>query len=184
MNKMQDLVEIKTNYTKSCGCLRKGNMFDYSNNEFVIMRDNKGRECLLEWDDVERAKNYTWYRKSDNYWVGRVEGKDILLHRFLMSVKQGEVVDHINNFVFDNRKANLRICNHQQNMCNAKKREGCTSIYKGVSWNKRANRWVCRIRVNGKLLYLGYFDDEISAGLKYNEEAKKRFGEFAKLNTI
>lgn len=41
-----------------------------------------------------------------------------------------------------------------------------------------AGKWQCHIQKD----YLGLFDSEETAARAYNEEAKKRFGEFARLN--
>lgn len=43
-----------------------------------------------------------------------------------------------------------------------------TSGIKGVVWHKRHEKWMARIKVNGKLKYLGYytdFDDAVCARL-------------------
>ena len=57
-----------------------------------------------------------------------------------------------------------------------------TSIYKGVSFNKTANKWTAQIRYNGQRINLGYYTDESEAGRVYDRKAKELFGVFAKLN--
>jgi hypothetical protein len=46
------------------------------------------------------------------------------------------------------------------------------SKYRGVSWNKRCNKWLARIKHDGKLLHLGYFEDEAEAARAYDRAAK------------
>jgi hypothetical protein len=76
---------------------------------------------------------------------------------------------------------NLRKASKSQNAMNMKTRYG-TSKFKGVRWQKRDKKWEARIRNNGKLKFLGYFDDEEEATRAYDEEARKIFGGFARLN--
>ena len=54
-----------------------------------------------------------------------------------------------------------------------KKRKKTTSNNKGVSWNKRQKKWEARLTLNGKLLFLGYFNNEDDAGQAVNDEIRK-----------
>ena len=56
-------------------------------------------------------------------------------------------------------------------------------MYKGVCRNiGRGKPWMANICVNGKLRWLGCFEDQWNAARAYNVEAARFFGEFAKLN--
>lgn len=64
-----------------------------------------------------------WYLHSAGY-VSRVEQHDgkpvtIMLHRWLLQPPKDQVVDHMNRDKLDNRRANLRICTHAENLLNA-----------------------------------------------------------------
>lgn len=48
-----------------------------------------------------------------------------------------------------------------------------SSIYPGVSFHKKYKKWQASIMIKGKRLWLGFFDDEKSASLKYNEILKE-----------
>jgi len=63
-----------------------------------------------------------------------------------------------------------------------KKHKNSTSNFKGVSWFKRDKCWRSWINKNKKQIHLGYFKDEISAALAYDEAARKYHGEFARTN--
>ena len=52
-----------------------------------------------------------------------------------------ELVDHINGDKLDNRRSNLRIATRSQNNANKGKRKGTSSKFKGVSWDKKRNKW-------------------------------------------
>ena len=44
-----------------------------------------------------------------------------------------------------------------------------TSKYTGVCWDKRQNKWMVGIRINGNTKFLGYFDNEYKAHLRYQK---------------
>jgi hypothetical protein len=47
-----------------------------------------------------------------------------------------------------------------------------SSKYKGVSWNKKSNKWHTQIKLDGKLKHLGLFTDEYEAHLTYQKALK------------
>jgi len=115
-------------------------------------------------------------------------GKLEFLHRVVYErelgrkLEPGEQVDHIDRNTFDDRIENLRLATNAQNNRNRSKRKGCSSEYKGVCWHKATKKWQVQIRVDWKLIPLGYFTDEMDAASAYDEAAMKYFGEFASLN--
>jgi hypothetical protein len=84
------------------------------------------------------------------------------------------VVDHINNNPSDNRLENLQLISQRENC--SKDRKNKSSKYIGVYWHKKANKWMGRIQINKKNIYLGIFENEHEAHLAYQkalEEIKK-----------
>lgn len=79
---------------------------------------------------------------------------------------------------------NCRWVTRQQNNFNRGGRKGCTSKYKGVHWDKHHSKWRASIRLNGKLINIGRFDDEVDAAISYNRKAVELFGEYASLNVV
>jgi hypothetical protein len=151
-----------------------------SQNKFVIV-DN---------EDFEKLSKYTWSLSkgyaSYGRWENGKKGKctSYKMHRIIMNAKKGQEVDHIDGNTLNNQKSNLRIVTKTQNQMNRKIQKNNISGYKGVTWCKRTKKWIAQIRVETKTKFLGYFDDKNIAGNVYNLNAKKYFGEFAKLNTI
>jgi len=87
-------------------------------------------------------------------------------------------VDHINNNTLDNRTENLRWATPTQNNFNSKISKNNTSGVKGVSYHKRDNKWIARIKINGKQTHLGSFENKeeaIKARLKKSIEIQGTF---------
>ncbi len=93
-------------------------------------------------------------------------------------------VDHIDGRRTNNHHANLRCATHTENSRNQKKKKDSdgSSIYKGVSWDKKANKWRAQINIHGKVLNLGGFEHQRDAAEVYNAAAKEHFEAYAKLN--
>lgn len=158
----------------------------------ILTPANDPTQQILVDDDV-----YIWASKlrwSTLFSGGQVihnntvKGKPIKrsLPREVMGNPKGLVVDHINHDRLDNRRENLRVCTHGQNMMNRsinKTMKG-KSQYKGVTWFKPTQKWKGTITCRGKSIHLGYFTDEKHAALMYNQAAEELFGEFAFLNKI
>ena len=148
----------------------------------------RGKVALIDDRDFEEVSKHCWRAVRPHkiwYACGRVNGEDVYLHRLLLGPPEGKEVDHINGDGLDNRRANLRVCTHQQNLANARKwRTRTSSRYKGVTRNKQTQKWIAQIEVGGENRYLGTFEDETRAAAAYNKAAAKAFGQFARLNEI
>lgn len=141
-------------------------------------------------DDIDSdLADFKWYAlkaKTNFYAARRIKENTILLHRVILNrmiereLIDGEQCDHINCNELDNRRVNLRVCNHAENNRNKSITISNTSGYKGVSWSKKTNKWRADIMVNSQHIYLGLFDDPKEAYAAYCEAALKYFGEFAR----
>lgn len=145
----------------------------------------KGEEILVDDEDFEKLSFYKWRTHTNGY--VRTETFDngrksrILMHRLVLGLTEGDglIVDHINGVKTDNRRSNLRICTHAENLRNRGAPRSNKTGFKGVSFHSRNKRFYAEIKVNGKRKYLGYFDSAQEAHAAYCVAAIELHGEFA-----
>jgi V8-like Glu-specific endopeptidase len=89
------------------------------------------------------------------------------------------ILDHIDQDKSNNRIDNLRLSTVSLNLANRGKQRNNTSGYKGVHLHKPNGRWRAQIKVNGKVIKLGYFVDIQDAAMAYRAAAIFYFGEHA-----
>ena len=127
-----------------------------------------------------------------SYYRVNVDGRSISLHRAVWLYKHPgcykdseipPILDHINMNKQDNRYENLRPVSRNFNNFNVRKREDSSSNYRGVSWNKRSEKWTAQIKVGGKHRHLGIFpgtpEGEVAAALAWDRAAFEAYGEDA-----
>ena len=91
-------------------------------------------------------------------------------------------IDHIDGDRLNNAIDNLREATNQQNAANRPALRTNRHGAKGVAIARRVRkpaRYRARIRVNNKLIHLGYFPTSDEAAAAYLSAAKVHFGEFA-----
>ena len=136
-----------------------------------------GKYALVDDEDFELVSKY--------YWNGKRYATTLLpMHRLIMGVSKGQEIDHINADKMDNRKANLRIVTHGENLMNRPPLKNNTTGLKGVTWHQREQKYQVRVSKGRKREFLGYFEDKIEAAKIYNKRAKELYGDIAWLNPI
>ena len=143
----------------------------------VKLYGNNDLWTILDFEVFEKYSHLKFYL------IGRYAGirpgaDSVRLHKLIVSFP---IVDHINRDPLDNRRANLRSATSSQNQWNKSMSRNNASGYRGVSWDKRKQKWVAQIAVNGHRRFLGYFADAIDAAKAYDKAASAR-GEHAVLN--
>jgi len=89
------------------------------------------------------------------------------------------LVDHIDGCTSNNRLNNLRPASNSENLKNQHRLQSHnTSGFKGVTWHKHECKWMAQAKLNGKKMFLGYFNDPKEASSAYEEFAKSKHGEF------
>lgn len=137
--------------------------------------------------DCETGEGYVWSSKSNMamkklkpggnrkyFWVSLKENKKrknfdlhrLIAHYWIPNPNNLKMVDHIDGNKLNNRISNLRWVTNSENTHNQQK-------FKGYS--KKGNRYIARIRVNKKEIYLGCFDTEEQARSAYLEASAKYF---------
>jgi hypothetical protein len=145
---------------------------------------SKGQTALVDAADFDLLNQWKWHFTHKGYAARTIfengKRKTVFMHRVLMNAQPGQFVDHRDGNRLNNTRANLRFATRNQNQWNRQKQKNSTSGYKGVS--QHHGRWQARIRVHGKRIHLGYFDDPKQAALIYDAAAKHFFSTFANTN--
>ncbi|HSY52465.1 MAG TPA: HNH endonuclease [Thermoanaerobaculia bacterium] len=157
----------------------------------------RGARAIVDSSDYAMVNAYKWTYKpgrderdsgyARHNFVLQCGGiHSVTMGQFLMQAPMGMVVDHINGNGLDNRRMNLRVCTHQENMLNRRVNKNSRSGYKGVQWSEQKQSWqVAVAKGEGgkrKVYYGGAFKNPVEAAKAYDKLAVKIQGEFARLN--
>ncbi len=147
---------------------------------------------IVDDGDFEELSKYKWHAHKDHsgrfYAVRNVRRSDggwttQPMHRVILGETDPKIqIDHISGDGLDNRRSNLRVATHSQNMRNRGKTKLNTSGYKGVTCNR--NKWQTKIHHQGKTIHGGRFDTPIAAAAFYNWMALRFHGPYARLNEV
>jgi hypothetical protein len=150
-----------------------------------------GHVCLIDVVDLPlieglklscSARARTTYVYSYTFIDGKQ--KNTYLHRLLTACQKGMDVDHINGNGLDNRRENLRVVTHAENMKNMRKPVTNTSGVKGVRLRPgpKGDRWSAEIRAHGDVFRLGRFGCKTAAAIAYAKASKRLHGEFGRID--
>ena len=155
---------------------------------------NKGLVALVDDEDYEKVSRFTWCahlegNRKQPYAVTSIlqengRYKQFRMHRMVMEVYDPKIiVDHKNGNTLDNRRKNLRLASFADNSRNQTKLVSTnTSGFRGVSYYKvrshLKNPWGARIKKDGILRHLGYFEKSEDAAKAFDIMAKKLFKGF------
>jgi hypothetical protein len=166
----------------------KVNFTDYKTIELT-----RGFEAIIDLDDYERVSKRKWHSMGKEPYIYAASGYTVsknriakghtnknnfvTLHRFIANAPEGTVVDHINRNTLDNRKSNLRVCSHSDNLKNLKVFK---VKFKGVSKDNKRGTFTVGL---GKIKLRG-FATESDAARAYDMIAKNIYKEYAYLNNV
>ena len=147
----------------------------------------QGKIALVDDADFTYLNQWKWtfmkHKWAGGYAYRKNGKKTVLMHRFIMKPKKTIWIDHVNRCGLDNQRNNLRLATPAQNAQYSRSYKG-TSKYKGVHWCNTRDKWIARIRVDGKRINLLQTDDEYVAAQAYDKAAIKYHGEFAEINGV
>lgn len=90
-------------------------------------------------------------------------GLRCLLHRKIVGASDRLVlVDHIDGDPLNNRRSNLRPCDHSKNLSNRGAQKNSASGIKGVSWNAAKMRWHASAKCRDVILSKKCRDKEVA----------------------
>jgi hypothetical protein len=158
---------------------------------------NKNLCCIIDDKYYSDLSKYKWYlnhkgyaQRNRKHIKNGIDALPILMHVFILGKKKGFTTDHINNDKLDNRKNNLRFLTNTENIRRRGVQRNTSTGYKGVYLCKNRKKkngvypYQVYIRVDKKLIFVGYFFDKQQAALAYNEASKKYHGEFGYQNQL
>lgn len=146
--------------------------FDYNENTGIfVWKKKKGFKVKI--GDIAGQTGKHGYRYI------RFDKKLYALHRLAWVYMYGNIdnrfIDHINGNTSDNRINNLRLATPIQNSQNSFKIRSLKTGTIGITWD--FNKWLVRIRVNGKRITIGRFTNKKEASLAY-KDAKIKYHPF------
>lgn len=185
---------LKSGKTVSCGCktselisiARKRAPHKVERDDNGVFFVSKNQIVRFDEEDIDVATACLWNIDTVGYCRGLLNGVDTRFHREIMRKYydiDGVEIDHKNGDINDNRKSNLRIATHSENMKNSHERPRGSRLHKGVS-QKTSGKWLSEITCDGERVRVGLYDDFDDA-CKAREEAELLlFGEFSRLATL
>lgn len=146
----------------------------------------RGHEAIIDAADAESAGRFNWYALVTKYghtYALRARRKEDdepqLLHRMLTKAPAGMDVDHINGNGLDNRRENLRVCTHAQNMANQRIERPNRLGYRGI-YQQTPTSFRAEISVKDKKVNLGNYRTAAEAAAVYQRAVVEIRGEYAK----
>lgn len=139
----------------------------------------------------EEYMRWNWHAKFipklKVYYAERSEiinGREVSIpmHRQMLGLGPGNPTrgDHENGDTLDNRPRNLRPATFTENCRNRRHESKTTSGYVGVTFNKEWQKWVVRINVNYRSIFIGYFVRKQDAIAARKKAELKYFGKFCR----
>ena len=138
----------------------------------------QGEPFAFSVEDFDRIRDICWYKDSKGYVASKADGNNIKMHRLITGCPENMEVDHRNHVIADNRRENLIVCTHKQNMQNKMPSINSFYGYDGIRRNKDG-LWVANLGYRKNRILIGKFDtleDAIEA--KMNAE-RENYGDFS-----
>ena len=177
--------ELRSGNTKSCGCLANelsslrmkerfiGNEYKIVDDYVIMYAHNTGSPFIIDLDDLERVKMYTWNENKRGYIV-KSDGL-IRLHQFIKGkTPNGMVIDHKDRNKLNNRKSNLefktQLDNTKNRTVNKNNDFGVSGVHKS---NRKDKPYEATLGANGKIFKKQY--KTLEEAIKGRLQAEKDF---------
>ena len=157
--------------------------------EIILYNKDKTERCraIIDIEDINKVDNTVWSLGTGGYvrTLYKNSNHSICLHRVILGITDSnKFVDHVNMNRLDNRKSNLRIVNKSQNSMNRITQSNNSCGFRGISKDKRRNKFRAYIKINGKQISLGYytnFEEAKNARLKGENIYFKEYQNYTEL---
>ena len=146
----------------------------------------------MKFSEQDRAlyERFSWYVASKGALVctNPQTGALLYFHREVMSPPSGMEVDHINGDQLDNRRENLRICTHAENLRNRamfkNNRSGYPNVYFESARARRKASFTAQVRIAGRKVRRSGFDTAEAAFEVAKQLIADMHGEFASVRRL
>lgn len=152
------------------------------NNQFCVGYTSNGVAFFFDCEDSELIQRHNWMLSKRGYITCKIKRKNVCLHKLLIKCDSSFDIDHISGNKLDNRKSNLRVCTHQENLFNQRIRSTNKTGFAGVAWHDGAKKYEAYVHCAGKKHYLGLFHNAEDAAIARDSKARELYGEFANPN--
>lgn len=117
----------------------------------------------LRWH-AHKEKSGLWYALAYRIGSGRGGKGVVRMHRVITNCPKTLEVNHKNGNGLDNRRANLEVCTHKENLQRrAHTPKNNTSGIVGVYWHGRSKKWMAAVGRDGKSVYIGIYKTKEAA---------------------
>jgi hypothetical protein len=149
-----------------------------------VLFDKGGREqarVVLDADDAALVMGYRWSAVVTSHatYADGVLSCDRsvrrYMHRLITAAPEWADVDHIDGDGLNNRRSNLKVVSHKENLENRRLESRNTSGYRGVTWSKTRAKWLAVVMHDGEAHHVGAFDDVHEAGRAAHEARERLF---------
>jgi hypothetical protein len=131
----------------------------------ALIKLTKGFETLIDDNDYERLNVFKWHASGVYHRPARRlrdnTRRMVLIYHQILDVwpweLEGKEIDHINRNPLDNRKENLRLVSHADNMRNSKR----SIDRKGICFDRTQSKW--KAYLDQPRINIGTFETENEA---------------------
>jgi hypothetical protein len=145
----------------------------------------RGLKAVIDDEDYPLVSGFKWRvispRGGSSYAFTIRQKKHFLMHRLITGAGTGQVVDHIDHDTLNNRRENLRVCTHAENMRNSKIRATSRTGVRCVMAEKRSDgviKYRASVKLDGRRFRKWFSSLEMAR--EWADMMRKRLhGEFA-----
>lgn len=162
--------------------------------KYFALVDDSDYDYLMQWNWSVDKSGYNIYASRNDFTTGKKV--HVKMHRQIMNTPPGMDCDHKDLDTLNNQRGNLRNCTRSQNAINSRVQANSTTKLIGVHRHISKHvlktgdivlspeKYMAKISLNNKRVYIGVFDTPEQAALAYNQKAIELHGEYARLNQI